>query len=194
MSINNSRIIQNVKVMLIKGAKGDRGEKGEDGDYIANQYTSLGSKPQINGVTLEGDLTTAGIKIIYPDLNYKPQINGVTLSGNKSLSSLGIASASDTYTKSEMSSFIILDVVEVQMSGSVPGNTSATQSLDVSVSKTGYKPVAVIWARANNSFYLPADVALNTSTEKLTQARIQNLQSTSQTLQMLPVAILYQKA
>jgi hypothetical protein len=194
MTIDNSRIVQNARVMLIKGAKGDRGEKGEDGDYIANQYTSLGSKPQINGVTLEGNKTSDNLNITYPNLSSKPQINGVTLLGNKSLSSLGIASASDTYTKSEMSSFIIQDVVEVQMSGSVPGSARASQSLDVSVSKSGYKPVAVLWARANNVFTLPADVALNTSTEKLTYATIQNLTSTSQTLQMLLVAILYQKA
>ena len=40
----------------------------------------------------------------YNNLSNKPQINSVTLSGNKSLSDLGIAAASTTYTKTEVDS------------------------------------------------------------------------------------------
>jgi hypothetical protein len=194
MTIDNSRIVQNAKVMLIKGAKGDRGEKGEDGDYIANQYTSLGSKPQINGVTLDGNKTSDNLNITYPNLSSKPQINGVTLSGNKSLSSLGIASASDTYTKSEMSSFLTTDVIDVQHSGTISAGTTAAGPIDVSVSKTGYKPVAVLWGRMNDEMHLPASVTLNTSTEKLVWLRFTNLSNVSVEYQMLRVMILYQKA
>ena len=66
MSINNSRLVQNIKVMMLRGEKGPKGDKGDDGDYIANQYTSLGSKPQINGVTLAGNLSSADLGITYP--------------------------------------------------------------------------------------------------------------------------------
>ncbi len=58
-------------------------------------YTSLTSKPQINGVELSGNKTTSDLGIVLSytsdSITNKPQINGVTLSGNKTTSDLGIA-------------------------------------------------------------------------------------------------------
>ena len=63
--------------------------KAQTGNF---NYSLLINKPQINGVTLEGNLTSGqlGINTSYLALSDKPQINAVTLTGNKSLDDLGI--------------------------------------------------------------------------------------------------------
>ena len=64
----------------------------DSGGYApASSYISLTDKPQINGVTLSGNKTTANLNVSYNDLTNRPQINGVTLSGNKSTADLGVS-------------------------------------------------------------------------------------------------------
>lgn len=55
-------------------------------------YDMLENKPQINGVTLQGNLTSEqlGLNLDYNFLDNKPSINGTTLTGNKTLDDLGI--------------------------------------------------------------------------------------------------------
>lgn len=55
-------------------------------------YNLLENKPSINGVTLQGNVTSAqlGIDLNYNFLMNKPSINGITLLGNKTLSDLDI--------------------------------------------------------------------------------------------------------
>lgn len=63
--------------------------KAQSGNF---NYNLLVNKPQINGVTLEGNLTSSqlGIDNNYNYLINKPQISGNTLYGNKSYDELGI--------------------------------------------------------------------------------------------------------
>jgi len=143
MSIQNSRLVQNVKVMMLRGEKGEKGDKGDPGDYIANQYTSLGSKPQINNITLEGNKSLASLGINYPALDSKPQINGVTLSGNKSFADLD---------------FDINDYVQV-VSHSAPVNQSisANSGIDKTTTltsslPTGFIPIGVVGAAFSGAY------------------------------------------
>ena len=55
-------------------------------------YDLLENKPSINGVILQGNVTTTqfGIDYNYASLLNKPAINGITLIGNKTLTDLGI--------------------------------------------------------------------------------------------------------
>lgn len=55
-------------------------------------YNLLENKPSINGVTLQGNVTSTqlGLDLNYNFLMNKPSINNVMLQGNKSLSELGI--------------------------------------------------------------------------------------------------------
>ena len=65
--------------------------------YDSGDYELLSHKPQINGVTLIGNKTSADLHIEgggtddYNDLDNKPMINGVQLSGNLSPEDLGLA-------------------------------------------------------------------------------------------------------
>lgn len=63
--------------------------KSQTGNF---NYNLLINKPSINGITLEGDLTSGDLDINtnYSILTNKPSINSVTLIGNKSLDDLGI--------------------------------------------------------------------------------------------------------
>ena len=64
----------------------------DSGGYApATSYISLTDKPQINGVTLSGNKTTANLNVSYNDLTNRPQVNGVTLSGNKTTADLGVS-------------------------------------------------------------------------------------------------------
>ena len=64
--------------------------------YDSGDYELLSNKPQINGVTLTGNKTSADLHIEggtddYNDLDNKPMINGVQLSGNMTPEDLGLA-------------------------------------------------------------------------------------------------------
>lgn len=89
------------------GDPGDPGEPGQDGYSPTATVTKSGSVATIT-ITDKNGTTTAEISdgtsggggtSDYSELTNKPQINSVTLSGNKSLSDLGIASASDCSAK-----------------------------------------------------------------------------------------------
>lgn len=64
-------------------------------------YADLDGKPQINGVTLQGNLTPDDLGLAstvdYADLENKPLINGVELNGTMNLDDLGIHNFSGDY-------------------------------------------------------------------------------------------------
>ena len=61
------------------------GGGGDTGDYLY-----LINKPQINGITLSGDISTSDLGISYDELNNVPQINGHILTGDQSTTDIGI--------------------------------------------------------------------------------------------------------
>ena len=99
------------------------------------QYTSLTSKPSINGVELSGNKTTTdlGISLNYgtDSITNKPQINGVTLTGNKTTSQLNI----------DYSDLNNLPTIPTLTSQYVAGNTSnALSAAGVEQALTNYVP------------------------------------------------------
>ncbi len=105
------------------------------------QYTSLTSKPSINGVELNGNKTTSELNI---SLNYssdsitnKPSINGVTLTGSQTTQSLNISyndlddlpnipTTSNTYVAGDTGSALTSKGVEGALINYVPKTTSVT--------------------------------------------------------------------
>ena len=59
-------------------------------DYFSGDYDDLSHKPQINGVTLTGNLDTGDLLIDYDDISGRPSINSHILTGNKTTVDLGI--------------------------------------------------------------------------------------------------------
>lgn len=101
----------------------------DSGGYApATSYISLSDKPQINGVTLSGNKTTANLNVSYNDLTNRPQINGVTLTGNKTTANLNVSYA-DLTTKPSING--------VTLSGD-----KTTADLGVSYADLTDKPIA----------------------------------------------------
>ena len=69
-----------------------RGGGGGGGGGGTSDYNDLTNKPSINGVTLQGALTSSDLNLSsdYDDLTDKPSINGVTLQGALTSSDLNI--------------------------------------------------------------------------------------------------------
>ena len=72
---------------------------GEYSGYI-DDYNLLRNKPSIDGVTIEGDLTSEDLGLVksYDDLTDKPSIDGVTLSGDMTSEDLGLVKSYDDLT------------------------------------------------------------------------------------------------
>ena len=85
----------------ISDADGVISGSGSGGGVTA--YPDLTNKPQINGHTLIGNMSSSVLEIggvtDYDDLTDKPKINGHTLSGNKSGSALGLNNYDDLLNK-----------------------------------------------------------------------------------------------
>jgi len=105
------------------------------------QYTSLTSKPQINGVELSGNKTTSdlGITLNYASdsITNKPSINGVTLTGNQTTRALGInygdlnnlpdiPSVTSEYVKGSTSAALTAAGVDQALENYVPKTRSVT--------------------------------------------------------------------
>lgn len=89
-AIANGGSIEKLKDVAIENP-----ESGEVMKYDAEQ------EKWVNGTVPSGGGTSD-----YTDLTNKPKINGVTLAGNKSLSEIGAADASETYTDAEIDTFL----------------------------------------------------------------------------------------
>ena len=75
----------------------DLTEQQGGGSGGTTNYNTLSNQPQINGVTLTGNKTSADLGITggvtdYTELANQPQINSVTLTGNKTSEDLGLMS------------------------------------------------------------------------------------------------------
>jgi hypothetical protein len=57
-------------------------------------YPELTDKPSINGVEINGAMTSSMLGIVYPGLADLPRINGVTLTGNKNSAALNLIGSS----------------------------------------------------------------------------------------------------
>lgn len=105
------------------------------------QYTSLSSKPQINGVELTGNKSTSdlGITLNYSSdsITNKPSINGVTLTGNQTTKTLGIQygdleglptipTVSSNYVQGNTSAALTSAGVDQALSNYVPKTRSVT--------------------------------------------------------------------
>ena len=55
MANGDSKIIENVKIVMLKGEKGDAGDAGD--------YSGLTNKPKINSVVLDGDKSSEDLKL-----------------------------------------------------------------------------------------------------------------------------------
>ena len=64
---------------------------GEYSGYI-DDYNLLRNKPSINGVVIEGNLTSEDIGVVrsYDDLSDRPSLDGITLTGNMSYTDFGL--------------------------------------------------------------------------------------------------------
>lgn len=51
-------------VVGMRGLKGEKGDKGDKGDAGTTDYLDLENKPQIEGVTLEGDLSFGELNLV----------------------------------------------------------------------------------------------------------------------------------
>lgn len=58
MDFNSTTVFGEVKVLMLKGEKGDTGEDGTSGNY-----SQLTNKPSINGVTLNGNMTSDALGV-----------------------------------------------------------------------------------------------------------------------------------
>lgn len=61
-------------------------------EYFSGDYDDLDNKPQINGVTLSGNLDTGDLQLDYDDISGRPSINSIILTGNKSGNDLELTS------------------------------------------------------------------------------------------------------
>ena len=121
-------------------------------------YNEQSNKPSINGVTLQGNKTSADLNINtgtnnYSSLTNKPSINGVTLQGNKTSSDLKIT-AQGTINSKDNDGYVlkggtnknkiwgtddsgnpawrVLQGVEMNASFSIGGNESSTVIMPIS--------------------------------------------------------------
>ena len=107
------------------------------------QYTSLSSKPQINGIELTGNKSTSelGITLNYSSdsITNKPSINNMTLTGNQTTKTLGIQysdlkglptipTVTSDYVNGNMSAALTSAGVDEALENYVPKNRSVTGS------------------------------------------------------------------
>lgn len=87
---------------------------GGGGSGGTTDYNKLSNKPEINGTTVEGELSLSdlGIPTTYSELSGKPSINGTTLSGNKTAAELGL--------QNELTAGNMVDITNDTVSAVIP--------------------------------------------------------------------------
>ena len=102
-------------------------------DYFSGDYEDLSNLPQINGVTLSGNLDTGDLLLDYDDISGRPSINSHILTGNQSgndleLTSGAIASGSGTSVNFEANDVFNLIKCEIDFEPDQTGSGTPSTS------------------------------------------------------------------
>lgn len=133
MSIDFKTELGKIKILMLKGEKGDAGQDGSSGDY-----SQLTNKPTINGIEVNGTMTS---------------------------DDLGLASETGLQQAITDFSTALSDII-IKQSISKKETFTANQSKSLSYSvntPTGYKPIAITdfyWGAVDQFAVLPKDIRI----------------------------------